>query len=168
MNRQDNIDSLWTMLGSVITVLIVVRLVIGLAAIVLHSGVLTVLVVLVVLGVAVRVVTGSHALGGGWCRHLRGAPRPLGGEARWGTLRDLWRAGWIGGTGWPIGVFNALGGLLQVTVRIPDVAQTQSALLLAPVGQGKTDSGIVPIVRSECAYPRRGRPPQPDRARPQG
>ncbi len=151
MNRHDNDSSPWTMLSSAIAVLLLARLTIGLAAIVLHSGVLTVLVVLVLLGVAVRIGgTGSRPLGGGWGRLLRGAPRPLGGEARWGALRDLWRAGWIGGTGWPIGVLHALGGLLRVTVRIPDAAQTQSALLLAPVGQGKTDSGIVPIVRSEA------------------
>ncbi len=161
MNRHDNFDSPWTMLGSIIGFLLLARLGLGLFSDLLHSAPLLLVVAVVVLGaVALRAqpMPGAAGLGGRLWSWPRQTPKPLAGDVRWSSALNLWRAGWIGRRhGWPIGVYRAFWGLLPLTVRVPDRAQTLGGLLLSPVGQGKTDSVDVPIVLSEARLPARQR-----------
>lgn len=152
MNQNDSFDSPWAMLGSIIGLLLLARVAISIMAS------LPPLVGMALLCGAVTIAglgaVGPRRLGGGVRRLFRATPKPLGGDVRWGTLFALWRAGWTATSGWPIGVYRALGGVLRVTVSIPNSSQSQNVLLLAPVGQGKTESVLVPIVRSEARIAR--------------
>ncbi len=158
--HNDPEESGWTLLANAIAVLLGVSAAAQVVAMLARKN-LPLLLVIIILGLlALHNVghRGHHLVGGRPWRWLRRPPRPLSGDVRWGGLATLWRAGWIGRHGcWPVGVYRTLGGVLRVTVRIPEAAATQGTLVLAPTGGGKTDSVLVPIVRSEARITRPAR-----------
>lgn len=153
-NRDNGPSDSTGMLGSIVGVLLLLYVAIYLAG-ALASALPPYLLLAVLVGGIV--VAGRRLAGGrghGSLGGLFGAPRPLGGSARWAGFWDLSRAGWIGrggaAGGWPIGVYHALGGLVPITVRLPLAAQPQSVLIVAPNGAGKTDGPLVQMARAEA------------------
>lgn len=71
-------------------------------------------------------------------------PRPRSRGARWATMRDLRRAGFLAAHGWPV------GGVGREVVRLPDERQSEGVLLVAPPGSGKSSGLAIPTILSEA------------------
>lgn len=72
-----------------------------------------------------------------------------GGGARWASLLELSGAGWLNGRGWPLGRRTFAGP----RVYLPEKAQRENVLALAPPGSGKTRGILVPALLSETQQP---------------
>ncbi len=90
---------------------------------------------------------GLHALSlGDAARHaFHGPPRSRG--ARWATLRELRRAGFLGPHGYP------LGSIEGHTIRLPANRQREGILVTAPTGAGKSSVLVIPALMEEASRP---------------
>jgi type IV secretory pathway TraG/TraD family ATPase VirD4 len=88
------------------------------------------------------VVAGTVAV---WTRTFRAAPASRG--ARWATLRDLRRGGFLQEHGWP------LGSVEGHTVRLPMEREREGILVTAATGSGKTSCLVIPALEEEARRP---------------
>lgn len=152
--NRDHPDGGWDMVNGGVAV--VAGLAVGAALIndaastVLQAGPAPALGLLAAGGAGLALAGGKLAGGIGGIRWPGAAPKPLGGEVRWASAWELLRSGWASGDGWPLGVASACGGLLPLTIRMPDRAQRRNTLVLAPNGSGKSTGIMVPALRSEA------------------
>ncbi len=80
-----------------------------------------------------------------WRRMFRAVPPPRG--ARWATLGDLRRNGFLSDYGWSLGEVN------RRVVRLPMALERENILVTAATGSGKTSSLVIPALISEAERP---------------
>lgn len=88
------------------------------------------------------VVAGTFTV---WMRTFRAAPRSRG--ARWATVRDLRRAGFLGEHGWTLGIVDGR------PVRLPMDREREGLLVTAATGSGKSSRLAIPAILAEAARP---------------
>jgi type IV secretory pathway TraG/TraD family ATPase VirD4 len=105
------------------------------------------LVAEVLAGGVLPLVLAGGAVAGIMVAWLRNDATPRSRGARWATIRDLRRAGFLGDHGFPLGTVDGH------TVRLPVELERQSTLVTATTGSGKTSILVIPPLIEETKRP---------------